>query len=124
MEYEVFEKAIHRHKRETKLFVTIYKGTSPQIGFSLPCAMWFEKQDAKKVQYLWNSETKTMAFSPAPNGYALHIKKTQAYVSAKLFLEYIGNPLAGRYKATIDDSKKMIIVPLIDLESGSKPIQD
>lgn len=110
--FELFIGRRHRHPRETKPFISIYKGISPRISFSLPCMLWFSQRNTKKVEYLWDAEAKKIAFRPSEGGYRLHIGKTQAYVSARLFLEHIGNPNPGRYDSILDDDNDMIIVQI------------
>ncbi len=114
MSFEIFIKGEHHNKREMKFFITI--SGHKRIFFSLPCAIWFSSMNAKKVEYLWDADTKTVAFRPAANGYSLNIGETQAHVSATLFLDYIGRPTPGRYTAIVNDEQNMIVVQMNKIE--------
>jgi hypothetical protein len=110
MTFELFAPGVHRNPRETSWFATI---ASPRIVFSLPCAQWFTSQAVNRVQFLWDRETRRMAFRPTETGgYKLAIKRSQACVSAKAFLKHIGNPPRGRYTAKVSDDGSQLEVKL------------
>jgi len=105
MTWEVFKPRMHRNPRDTYPFVTIDAGEkNPRINFSLPCAKWLKSKNATRLEYLWDSERRRIAFRPTTEGgYALSIRKSQASVSGKSFLRHIGNPPPGRYPAILGD---------------------
>ena len=113
MAFEFFQKTKHRAKRTDVSFVTIAKDAT-RICFSYQLTDWLTSKEVKSLDFLFDSEENKIAFSPGKeNSYCVQVpQRSQSYVSARVFLKFIGSPLPGRYSAEIDREKNMIVVNL------------
>lgn len=112
MAFERFIKGTHKTRRSEGSFATVSKD-SIRITFNYPLTDWLASKGIKNVDFLFDSKEKKIAFKSAGHqAYCIqHRQRSQAYVSAKLFLAFLALK-EGRYKAYVGEDEDMIVVDI------------
>ena len=110
MALEKFEKRRHKNRRTNGTFITINKDLT-RISFSYNLTTWLSKNNIENVDFLFDVEEGKIAFKSAcETAYTIQCRqRSQASVSARVFLASLGLNEPRRIEATIDDEEKMIV---------------